>query len=123
MKDLLLGIALDSEKHVMLLGSLRVLAEERTPLISKAQQDSIANGIDRHIRMEAEAIKTYTALIEGSENERVKTIAGLIREDEIRHHKLLLDLHKAMVGPETLTEQAVWDSLWKDSPWHGAPGG
>ena len=102
-KDLLLGIAHDSEKHAMLLGSLRALAEERTPLISEAQRDSIANGIDQHIRMEAEAIKTYTALIEGSENERVKTIAALIIEDETRHHKLLVDLHKAMGFPPNLT--------------------
>ena len=122
-KDLLLGIAQDSRKHATLLNALKALVQGSVPLISEAERDSIANGIEQHIQMEAEAIDTYSHLVENSESKAIKTIAGVIREDELGHHKLLVELHKALIEPETLTEDAVWDMLWGDSPWHGSPGG
>jgi rubrerythrin len=122
-KDLLLGIAQDSKKHATLLGSLRAAVEGPTPFISAKERDKIADGIEEHIKLEAHAVKAYGQLVENSDNEQVKTIAAMIREDEIRHHKLLHDLHKAIIEPETLTEDMLWDIMWKDSPWHGSPGG
>jgi rubrerythrin len=122
-KDLLLGIAQDSKKHAILMGALKALVEGRVPLITEPQRDSIAKGIETHIQMETEAIRTYAELLEKSDNDAIKTVAAMIREDEVRHHKLLLDLHKALIEPETLTEEAIWESLWRDSPWHGTPGG
>ena len=44
---------------------------------------------------------------------------SLIREDELKDHALLEELHKTTVGTETLTE----DMIWRNSPWHGSPGG
>ncbi len=122
-KDLLLGIAQDSKKHAALLKSLRKAVEGPTPFISAGERDKIADGIKEHIRLEAEAIKTYGQLIEESDSEQVRTIAAMIREDEIKHHKLLHDLYKAVIEPETLTEDMLWEIMWKDSPWHGSPGG
>ncbi len=122
-KDLLLGIAQDSRKHATLLNALKALVQGSVPLINEAQRDSIAEGIQTHIRMEAEAIATYSHLVENSESKAIKTIAGVIREDELVHHKLLVDLQKALIEPETLTEDHLWDMLWADSPWHGSPGG
>ncbi len=122
-KDLLIGISQDSIKHAALLKSLRSAVEGPTPFISMEERDKIAKGIQTHIDLEAEAIKTYGELVENSDNEQVKTIASMIREDEIRHHALLKELHKAAIEPETLTEDLIWDILWKDSPWHGSPGG
>ena len=122
-KDLLLGIAQDSRKHAALLGALKASVQGGVPLITEAERDSIAKGIEDHIQMEAEAIETYSNLVENSESKAVKTISGVIWEDELRHHKLLVDLHRALIEPETLTEEHVWDMLWLDSPWHGSPGG
>ena len=122
-KDLLLGVAQDSRKHATLLNGLKASVEGNVPLITEAERDSIVEGIQEHIRLEAQAIETYTRLVSDSENNAVRTIAGVIKEDEIRHHKLLVDLHKALIEPETLTEEHVWDMLWRDSPWHGSPGG
>ncbi|MGY5861922.1 MAG: ferritin-like domain-containing protein [Candidatus Thorarchaeota archaeon] len=122
-KDLLLGISQDSKKHAALLKSLRKAVDGPTPFISEDERDKIAEGIKEHIRLEASAVKTYGELIEKSDNDQVKTIAAMIREDEIRHHNLLHELHKTMIEPETLTEDMIWDVLWKDSPWKGSPGG
>ncbi|MDF1540082.1 MAG: ferritin-like domain-containing protein [Candidatus Thorarchaeota archaeon] len=122
-KEFLLGISQDSTKHASLLKSLRKAVEGPTPFISMEERDKIAKGIQTHIDMEAEAVKTYGVLIEKSYNEQVKTIASMILEDEVRHHSLLKELHKTIVEPETLTEDMIWDMMWKDSPWHGGPGG
>ncbi len=122
-KEFLIGISQDSTKHASLLKSLRKAVEGPTPFISMEERDKIAGGIQKHIDMEANAVKTYGELMEKSDNEQVKTIASMIREDEIRHHSLLKELHKTIVEPETLTEDMIWDMIWKDSPWHGSPGG
>lgn len=122
-KDLLLGISTDSKKHAALLKSLRVAVEGPTPFISSDERDKIAKGIETHIKMEEEAVRTYAELAEKSDSEQVKTIAMMIREDEIRHHALLKELHKTIIEPETLTEDMIWDVLWKDTPWKGSPGG
>jgi len=121
-KDLLLGIAQDSNKHAILLRSLRAGVESAAELISAEQRDSIAQGIQQHIKAEAEAVATYGELVEKSSDERVKTIAAMIRDEEGRHHRLLVHLHKALIEPQTLTEEAIWELLWRDSPWHGTPG-
>ncbi len=122
-KDLLLGVSTDSKKHAALLRSLRKAVEGPTPFISTGERDKIAKGIEAHIKMEEEAVKTYGQLAEKSDSEQVKTIAMMIREDEIRHHALLKELHKTIVEPETLTEDMIWDAMWKDTPWKGSPGG
>jgi len=122
-KEILLGISMDSKKHATLLKSLRRAVEGPTPFISVDERERIAKGIQKHIDAEAKAIETYGMLVEKSDNDQVKTIAGLIREDELRHHSLLKQLHKAIIEPETLTEDMIWDILWKDSPFHGSPGG
>ncbi|MFW9955101.1 MAG: ferritin-like domain-containing protein [Candidatus Thorarchaeota archaeon] len=122
-KDLLIGVSQDSQKHATLLKSLKKAVEGPTPFISTQERDKIAKGIQKHIDLEAEAVKTYGELIEKSDNEQVKTIASMIREDEFRHHALLKELHKTLVEPETLTEDMIWDIMWRDSPWHGSPGG
>ncbi|TFG26347.1 hypothetical protein EU527_19820 [Candidatus Thorarchaeota archaeon] len=122
-KDLLIGISTDSKKHAALLTSLRKAVEGPTPFISEKERDKIAKGIEAHIKMEEQAVETYSDLAKRSDNEQVKTIAMMIREDEIRHHALLKELHKAVIEPETLTEDMIWDTMWKDTPWHGSPGG
>ena len=122
-KDLLIGISTDSQKHAALLKSLRKAVEGPTPFISEKERDKIAKGIAAHIKMEELAVETYTELAEKSDNDQVKTIAMMIREDEIRHHALLKELHKTMIEPETLTEDMLWETMWKDTPWRGSPGG
>jgi rubrerythrin len=122
-KELLLGISQDSQKHAMLLKALKKAVEGPTPFISEEERDKIAEGIEKHIKLEENAVKTYGELAEKSNDEQVKTIASMIKEDEIRHHQLLLELRKTVIEPETLTQDDIWDMIWRDSPWHGSPGG
>ncbi len=123
LKDLLLGISQDSLKHAALLKSLKKAIEGPTPFISTQERDKIARGIDKHIQLEKQAVETYTQLMNESDDKQVRTIAAMIREDELRHHALLKELYKTIVESETLTEDMIWDMVWRDSPWHGSPGG
>ncbi|NWF94622.1 MAG: ferritin-like domain-containing protein [Candidatus Thorarchaeota archaeon] len=122
-RELLTGISQDSKKHAILLKALRRAVESPTPFISTRNRDDVARGIDKHIQLEAKAVETYQELADKSDNEQVKTIALMIREDEIRHHQLMKELHKTIVEQETLSEDLIWELIWKDSPWHGSPGG
>jgi len=43
--------------------------------------------------------------------------------DEKRHHELLKMVLEILVRGETITEADWWELLWKNVPFHGAPGG
>ena len=67
--------------------------------------------MEEHIRLEAEAIKTYKELMVNLENEKEKLIINAIYTDEIRHHHLLKKIHKIIVEKETLTEEEIWQYI------------
>jgi hypothetical protein len=53
----------------------------------------------------------------------VKLLLEAIFSDEQPHHKLLNDVMEILVKRETISEEDVWDILWKNVPFHCAPGG
>ncbi|MHA2204150.1 MAG: hypothetical protein ACW991_10720 [Candidatus Hodarchaeales archaeon] len=122
-KELILGIAMDSNKHSSLLNALIALNTGTTPLISEEIIDKLKVNIEKHIELEQQAIDTYKAFWKGLEDEKEKVVVKAILNDEIRHHQLLKHLHEMIVEKEALTEQDVWDWTWKDSLFHGSPGG
>jgi hypothetical protein len=56
-------------------------------------------------------------------NPKKKLIMEAILNDELIHHKLLLNIYEIIAKAEALTEEKMWDILWRDSPFHGTPGG
>lgn len=73
--------------------------------------------------MEAELIKKISDILPTVENEKVKLLLTAILEDEKRHHMLLKAVLEIIVRGETITEEDWWEILWKNVPFHGAPGG
>ena len=122
-KYLIQAIAIDSNKHALLLNAILARIESKTPFIDEAKRDELGKNIKAHIEMEAEAIKTITELIPEIEDPGSKQVLEYILEDEKRHHNLLTQLYKLIIEKETLTEEDLWDLTWKDVPWHGGPGG
>jgi len=122
-KQLILGIAMDSNKHESLLRALVALNLGGTPFIPEEITDKLKSNLEEHIKLEKNAIQTYGELLENLEEERERVVITAILEDEKRHHKLLVRLHKMIIEQETLTEQDLWDWTWKDSLFHGSPGG
>ncbi len=122
-KILLQSIGLDSQKHADMLRAILALLKRETPFISEEERQRISNQIKEHIALEEKAIKTYSEIIEKTDDKKIKTILQYIIEDEKRHHEMLLKIDKLIVKPEALKEEDFWDWIWKYSVSHGSPGG
>ncbi|MHA1352403.1 MAG: ferritin-like domain-containing protein [Candidatus Heimdallarchaeaceae archaeon] len=114
-KELVLAIAIDSQKHKSMLNALIALIGETTPFIGEKQSDIISDAIQQHIELESSAIETYKELLEKLESEKERFVIRAIYQDEIRHHALLKRLMRVIVEKETLYTSEMWDFLWEDA--------
>ncbi len=122
-RGVLKGISLDSLKHAeMYDAALRLLTTTQQAL-SQEHLDKQKSLVEKHIRIEAELIKKISDILPTVENKKVKLLLTAILADEKRHHELLKEVLEIIVGGETITEADWWDILWKNVPFHGAPGG
>ncbi len=117
------GISKDSEKHCLLYRAIAVILSEVQPFISEEDLKRVAATIEKHIRLESLMLEKAKEILLKVGDPRVKLLVASIADDESRHHKLLLSIKTGIAEAETLTESMVWDLVWKESPWHGAPGG
>lgn len=107
-REMILGIAMDSRKHESLLNTLIAL-HEKFALIDEETTDKLLNNIKEHIRLEQEAIDTYQKLLDSLEDEKEKMIIQFILKEEIRHHRFLKQLHKRFVEKITFTGEDFWN--------------
>jgi len=122
-KGVLKGISLDSVKHAEMYAAAVELLTSVSRALSQEHLDKQKALVEKHIRMEAELIKKISKVLPNVENEKVKLLLNAILEDEKRHHELLKMVLEIIVRGETITEADWWDLLWKNVPFHGAPGG
>jgi rubrerythrin len=113
-KELILSIALDSKKHASILNALLSMNTTVPPYIEETKLDQIKENIQRHIKLEIEAIKTYKSLLEQIEDESEKMLIQAVYEDELRHHALLKRILKSIIEDEALTQEDIWDSIKDD---------
>ncbi|MEM1627662.1 MAG: ferritin-like domain-containing protein [Desulfurococcaceae archaeon] len=123
LKTLFESIAKDSDKHSMIYASICELLTTTQPFITENEYRAIANVIDRHIKMEEEMLKAANRIFSSVDDPRVKLLIAAIREDEAKHHALLIAIKNNIARKEVLREEDFWDLVWRESPWHGAPGG
>ncbi|MHA1868584.1 MAG: ferritin family protein [Candidatus Heimdallarchaeaceae archaeon] len=114
-KELILSIAIDSQKHKSMLNALITLVSETSPFIGEKQSDIIGKVIQEHIDLESSAIETYKELLEKLESEKERFVIRAIFQDEIRHHALLKRLMRVIIEKETLYTSEMWDFLWEDA--------
>ena len=69
--------------------------------------------------LEKKAIDSYQKMWRDLEDEKEKLIIRYILNDEIRHHRLLKQLHAQVVTKITFTAEDYWDWAWKDTEWGG----
>jgi bacterioferritin (cytochrome b1) len=122
-KGVLRGISLDSVKHAEMYDSALTLLTTVPQALSQEQLDKQRSLVEKHIRIEAELIKKISDVLPEVENNKVKLLLTAILADEKRHHELLKQVLEILVRGETITEEDWWDILWKNVPFHGAPGG
>ena len=122
-KGVLKGISLDSVKHAEMYAAATELLTSVSQALSQEHLDKQKALVEKHIHMEAELIKKIRKVLPTVENEKVKLLLNAILADEKRHHELLKMVLEILVRGETITEADWWELLWKNVPFHGAPGG
>jgi rubrerythrin len=122
-KGVLKGISLDSAKHAEMYDAAIKLLSGATPALSQEQLDEQKELVQKHIRIESELIERLENVLKNIDDEKVRLLLNAILSDERRHHELLKKVLEIIVRGETITEEDWWDVLWRDVPYHGAPGG
>ena len=122
-KGVLKGISLDSVKHAEMHASAITLLTSVSQALTQEHLNKQRELIEKHIRIEAELIEKISEVIPSIRNEKVRLLLNAILLDEKRHHELLKRVLEILVRGETITEEDWWDVLWKNVPFHGAPGG
>lgn len=122
-KGVLKGISLDSVKHAEMYSSAVELLTGFSQALRQENLDNQVELVERHISLEAELIERISQELPSIENKKVSLLLNAILLDEKRHHKLLKKVLEILVRGETITEEDLWDVLWKNVPFHGAPGG
>ena len=112
-RELILGIAQDSHKHASLLNALIALENDVSlPFIQEEVSDQLRENIEKHIKLEQEAIDTYSSLLDQLKDKKTQIVIKAIYQDEVRHHKLLQNLNAIIVAKETVTEEDLWEWLY-----------
>ena len=122
-RGVLKGISLDSVKHAEMYASAISLLTRVQPALTQEHLDKQRKLVEKHIRLEVELIKKISKKLPSIEDRKVKLLLNAILMDEKRHHELLKNVLEILVRGETITEEDWWDILWKNVPFHGAPGG
>ncbi len=124
-REMILAVAIDSQKHETMLQALLKRIKGPTPAIDEEVSAEIAEAIQEHMELEAQAVKQYRNYLDSKccVDAKEKIVIKAIYEDELRHHELLRWLYKTVVQKETLIEEDIWDHMWSDAFTHGTPGG
>ena len=122
-RGVLKGISLDSIKHGEMYKAAIELLTTVPPALSQQEFDELVKFVQKHIAEEEKAIISMEGVMAQIKDEKVQLLLEAIFGDEQRHHKLLNSVMEILVKRETISEEDWWDILWKNVPFHGAPGG
>ena len=122
-KGVLKGISLDSVKHAEMYSSAVMLLTTVSKALTQENLDKQKDLVEKHVKLEAELIQKIAKTLPNVKDKKVRLLLEAILSDERRHHELLKNVLEILVKGETITEADWWDMLWKDVPFHGAPGG
>jgi len=121
-KSILKGMALDSSKHAAIYAAAERIVQV-APALTESELDSLKKVVKWHIENENKVIKRLNEAAKKTENRRIKFLLRAIATDEKRHHQLLDAIMDIVVKGEAITDDEWWEMLWKNVPFHGAPGG
>ncbi len=110
-RELILGIALDSKKHAGMLNALVSMYTKPTPSVAEEFGEDLKKAIAEHIELEQQAIDSYQEKLNTADNESEKLIIKAILNDEKKHHKLLQTIQKMIIEKLTLSENELWEMV------------
>jgi rubrerythrin len=121
-KQVLRAIAFDSQKHAGIYNAA-ISITTVTPALTDREYREIEKIIAKHIVDEEKAIAALDEFLPKIKDAKIKFLLESIVADERKHHQLLNKIKDLVVKKEAITEEDWWEILWKNVPFHGAPGG
>jgi len=96
-----------------------MLASGKSLAITEEEFKLLEEKLKPHIEKEKEILEAVTKLMEEVEDDRIKKILIMIYEDELMHHPFMTNFLDLVIKRETITEQDIWDMLFRDLSTHG----
>lgn len=121
-KQVLRAIAFDSQKHAGIYNAAMTITSI-TPALTDKEYKELETIAEKHIADEEEAMSALDKIMPKIEDPKVRFLLESIAADEKKHHELLNRIMELIVKKEAITEEDWWEILWKNVPFHGAPGG
>ena len=118
-RELIGAVMIDSKKHAGLYKAAQAIAEGRSLSITKEEYDILEEKLKLHIQKEKEMLDAVSDLQKEVKDERIKKILAMIYDDEVRHHPFMTTFLDLVLKRETISEQDIWDQLFRDLPTHG----
>ena len=119
--SLIEAIAFDSKKHAVLYRTAAYLVEEKNLSVIDIKVEDLEKSIRSHIETEEKMLKKVKELIGKVENEGAKNILTQIYGDEVAHHPFMKQLLELVLKGKAITEEDVFNMLFRDLPTGGAP--
>lgn len=121
-KQVLRAIAFDSKKHADMYNAALSI-KTVTPALTDEEYRALKEITKKHIVDEEEAIAALEKFMPKVKDSKISFLLESIVVDEKKHHELLDKIIELIVRKEAITEEDWWEILWKNVPFHGAPGG
>ncbi|ADL19691.1 hypothetical protein ASAC_1286 [Acidilobus saccharovorans 345-15] len=119
------AVSQDSIKHSKIYETMASIIQG-AGLIDQAESSAVLNDIESHIKMEKESIDELEKLKNDNmikSDPALTFLIDMLLRDESFHHALLTQIYNAIIKNITLSEQEIWDAVWRDATYHGTPGG
>lgn len=120
-ESLISAIAHDSKKHAILYRTAAYLVEKKSLAVIDIKVDDLAKRIKDHIETEERMLKKVKEMILAVEDEGAKRILQEIYGDEVSHHPFMKNLLELVLKGEAITEEDVYNMVFRDLPTGGAP--
>jgi hypothetical protein len=118
-RELISSVMIDSKKHAGLYKAAAMIAEGKSLAITEEEYTILEERLKLHIEKEKEMLEAVTGLLEEVEDDRIKKLLIKVYEDELMHHPFMANFLELVIKRETITEQDIWDMLFRDLPTHG----
>ena len=115
------AFALDSKKHAVLYRTAAYLVGGKNLSIIDIKFEDLEKSQRKHVEVEEKMLKRVKELIARVENKGAKRLLVEIYGDEVSHHPFMKQLLKLVLKGEIITEEDVFNMVFRDLPTGGAP--
>lgn len=116
---LIRSIGLDSQKHAGLYRAAARILEGKNMSVMASELEWLEKDLRKHIEVEDDMLIQAREIEEKVEDKRIKPLLSAIRRDEESHHPLMRQILEAVLKPEILEDQEVWEMMFGQLPRHG----